>query len=134
MGVRRVPDHEFDIGEWARDAHPPDPDEPGDEPLVLVVDALDQTADEAVVFEEPNGKEHTVADYNDGKWPDSPVVTVVYKESLDYRLKERFPEWTVDDVLDLYDSGVLTEGQGTGGYGLMAYSMPEARLKEYTDE
>jgi len=127
-----MPDHRFDPGEWAVDEHPPD--DKDDDPLVLVVETVDGTAGEVAVYEEPDGTKHTVSDYNDGKWSDSPVVKVVYKESLDYRLQERFPEWTVSDILDLHESGALTEGKGVGGYGLMAYSFPEARLRNYNDE
>lgn len=122
--------HEFEPGEWVIDQHPP---EDTDNARMLVVDCLNRRADEVVIFKDPDGGGRTVADYNQQQWVDSPVIRVVYEDALNYRLQDRFPEWTVEDIIDLYDAGVLTEARGTGGYGLMDYSFPEARVKPDDD-
>lgn len=125
-------EHEFDVGEWVTDDDPPRGND--DPPVMLVIDHYDEPAAEVPVYTEPDGSVHSVSDANDGKWPESPVVKVVFREGLNRRLIEENPGWTVEEVIGLYNSGELTTGRGAGGYGLMAYSYPEARLKPHDDD
>lgn len=119
-----MPDHEFQPGDVVTDIEDADD-------KILVLDALDKRADQAVVYREPNGNEHTVDDYNGHRWPDSPVVEVAYFGSLNWVMQDA---WTVDDVIDAYESNRLTESEKNGGLGGTTYSFPEARLEPYDND
>ena len=77
-------DHGFTPGEWVTDR------QDQDEPQMLVVACLETPAEKTILSASSPDDVTTVADYNDGRWPDSPVVKVIYKESADEGLRNRF--------------------------------------------
>ncbi|WP_135666843.1 hypothetical protein [Halorhabdus rudnickae] len=121
MATSTTTGEEIGEGVFARDA---DQDEDSDD-LVIVLERMGTPVSEIVVYEEPNGDEKTVDEWNPDHDPDAEGIKVVYRDSVDYKFDG---EWTVSDVMAAFESGELTESQGNGGYGVKSYTMPVSRL------
>jgi len=99
---------------------------------VVVVNVPEETADEYVIFEEPNGRAWTVAEYNDPEVyaPDQPVVEAVYAGSLDRALGG---DWSTAAVVDYYTRGLFAEPPGEGGIDVTVYAFPVERIRPASD-
>lgn len=100
----------------------------GDDGTVIVVNIPEQRADEYVIFEEPNGRAWTVAEYNDPEVyaPDQPVVEAVYATSLDRALDD---DWSRAAVVDYYRRGLFAEPPKKGGVDVRVYAFPVERIR-----
>lgn len=124
MSISESSDECVSAGDFARDRE--QLADGAENELVIVLEVTDQSIDESVIYEEPDGTEQTVYDWNDGNYDAKEnAVIVVYQETI----ADRFASgWINRDVLEAYESGELSADRGTGGYGIKTYTMPESRL------
>lgn len=123
MALKPQTDPEIDPGSYARDVE--QIDEEDENELVIVLERTGTPINEIVVYEEPNGTDHTVDEWNDDYDADDEGVEVVYHESIDLAFEGT---WVVDDVMAAYEDGTLTAERSEGGDGITSYTMPASRL------
>lgn len=105
-----------------------------DEPMVRVVESLDQTADEYVLYETEMGNEETVADYHRGRYPaDDRVVLVVYETSIQQYEEQIGEDLDRDWLLELLRRLGARGLEHHDGPTIKTYAFPESRLGWYNE-
>lgn len=98
--------------------------------ILLVLDVLEETAAEHVIYHEPDGTAHTVATHESNKEydPTAPVVISCYTSSLNYHLGEQDSRtgWRVSEILEAYSDGQLEIDR------VRSYPFPADRLTPHS--
>lgn len=108
-----------------------DSDNDDEDAYVYVVEQLDESIDEYVLYQTDHGSEQTVYDYSRGEYDaDEPVVRVVFEESLIEFLHAH--TLTRDEVLDICHDLDVEKLDTRWGF-LNVYAYPRSRLSDPED-
>lgn len=109
-------DHDYAVGDVVVDTQA-DLDDDAEDREMVIVELLDETADERTLWTEPSGRIVTVAMVNKPEWAEDEVVVCVFPNTLAYHEPE------ADDPVEFYRSDAFEESR------TRSYDYPVSRVE-----